>query len=61
MPDYVKLSAENSLKNICREATRNHLLSIDDVNLFVRVPQLPLPQLMMSFLLYDVTLDKEEE
>ena len=54
---YFKPSAEINLINICRETIRKHLLKLDDVNLFIRVPQLPLPQLMTSYLLYDVTLD----
>ena len=59
--EYLTLSAEISLKNICRETIRKHLLQMSQVNLFVRVPRLPLPQLMTSYLLYDVTLDDEEK
>ena len=61
VPDYLKPSAEISLMNICRETIRKHLLQMSDVNLFDRVPQLPLPRRMMSYLLYDVTLDLEEK
>ena len=62
VPDYLKPSSEEiCLKNICREAIREHLLQISDINLFPRVSQLPLPQLMTSYLLYDVTLDDDEE
>ena len=50
-PEYLKPSAELCVKNICRETIRKHLLQMSDVNLF------PLPQLMTSYLLYDVTLD----
>ena len=55
VPEYLRSSAEISLMNICRETIRKHLLQMSDVNLFCRVPQLPLPQLMTSYLLYDVT------
>ena len=55
--DYLTPSAENNLKNICREIIRKHLLQLSQVNLFHRVPQLPLPRVMMSYLLHDVTLD----
>ena len=61
VPHYLKPSAEIYLKNICRETNRKHLLQMNDVNLFVRVPQLGLPHLMTSYLLHDVTLDDEEE
>ena len=59
--EYLRSSAEISLMNICRETIRKHLLQMNDVNLFIRVPRLPLPKLIMSNLLYDVTLDQEEE
>ena len=59
--DYLKSPANISLMNICRESIRKHMLQMSDVNLFVRVPRLPLPRLLMSYLLYDVTLDFEEE
>ena len=55
--DYLKSPAEISLMNICRETIRKHLLQMSDMNLFVRVPRLPLPRLMTSYLLYDVKLD----
>ena len=61
VPDHLKPSAEISLMNICRKTIRKHMLQMSDVNLFVRVPRLPLPRLMTSYLLYDVTLDYEED
>ena len=40
----------------------NHLLKLDPhENLFVRVPRLPLPKALQSYLLYDQTLDDEAE
>ena len=59
--DYLKSPANISLMNICRETIRKHLLQMSYVNLFFQVPRLPLPRLMTSYLLYDVTLDFEEE
>ena len=60
VPDYLKPPAEISLKHICRDSIRKHLLQIGDVNLFVRVPQLPLPERMMSYLLYGQTLELDQ-
>ena len=59
VPNYLKPSAEISLMNICRETIRKHLLQMSSINLFIRVPRLPLPRLMTSYLLYNVTLDYE--
>ena len=40
----------------------NHLLKLDlHENLFVRVPRLPLPKALKSYLLYDQTLDDVAE
>ena len=60
VPAFLKPSAEICLMNICRETIRKHLLQISQVNLFVRVPRLPLPRLMTSYLLYDVKLHNEK-
>ena len=57
-PEYLKPSAEISLMHICREIIRKHLLAVSNVNLFVRVPQLPLPRAMTSYLLHDVSLEE---
>ena len=53
--------SELSLKNICREAIRNHLLQMNDVNLFYRVPRLGLPSRLNDYLLYDQTLDDDDD
>ena len=58
--EYTKealLGTKLSLKSICREAIRNHLLQMSNVNLFVRVPRLGLPSILTDYLLYDQTLD----
>ena len=46
------------LKNICRQAIREHLLHLDQhENLFVRVPHLGLPSSLNSFLFNYMFLD----
>ena len=57
VPDYLK-PPEFSLKHLCRETIRKHLLDIDPhQNLFVRIPQFGLPSLISEYLLYNVSLD----
>ena len=46
-----------SLKNLCREEIRKHLMKLTPTSLFVRIPQLGLPSLLVSYLLYDVSLN----
>ena len=58
VPDHLKPSGDISLKKICGEIIRNHLMTTSQVNLFVRVRTLPLPHLMKSYLLYDANLDE---
>lgn len=41
-----------SLKNSCRNVIRRHLLCISDINLFLKVPKLPLPLMTRKYLLY---------
>ena len=57
--DYVRQENEQfQLKHLCRVRIRNHLLELDPYqNLFVNVPQLGLPKLLASYLLYDFTID----
>ena len=46
---------ELSLKHLCREAIRKHLLVIDPhQHLFYRIPRLGLPGSLSRYLLYDV-------
>ena len=60
VPEYLKPSEDEiSLKNIGRAAIRSHLLQLSNVNLIYRVTNLPLPYLLMSYLLYDATQDPE--
>ncbi len=46
------------LMDDCRKAIRKHLIHLNPgKNLFLRVPELGLPELMQSYLLYDCTLE----
>ena len=47
---------------MCREAIRKHLIDVrPHINLFERVPWLGLPQLLQSYLLYDLELKEDNE
>ena len=49
---------DQGLKQLCREAIRSHLLQLDqNINLFVRIPRLGLPTLLVKYLLYNMSLD----
>ena len=51
---------ETSLKHMCRESIRDHLIKTDPHrNLFLAVPKLDIPSSLSSYLLYDVSLDDE--
>ena len=50
-----------NLMHLCREAIRNHLLQMSPVNLFVQVPQLGLPNSLQKYLLYNVSLDDDDD
>ena len=51
-----------SLKAICRRAVRNYLIKLDPhKNLFLRIPELDIPKLLIEYLLYDVSLDFEND
>ena len=50
--------AHMSLKHLCREAVRNHLLMLNPhSHLFGRVQMLPLPKLLIPYLVYDLVLE----
>ena len=55
------LKPELTLKHLCREAIRKHLLLMSRVNLFVRAPQLGLSSIITDYLVYDVNLDNEDD
>ena len=48
---------EMCLQHMCRQTIRKHLIFLNlRVNLFVRIPQLGLPSLLTSYLLYGVSV-----
>ena len=54
VPDYLELPEEMTLRHLCRESIRKHLLQISKMNLLVRVPKLGLPSKMTRYLLYEI-------
>ena len=51
-----------SLRDLCRVSIRSRFLTLDRyTNLFIRVPKLGLPPLLTRYLLFDMTLDTEED
>ena len=58
MPSYGADERELlTLKDICRDVIRNHLIDLDPhINLFCRIPELHLPRNLQSFLLNEVVL-----
>ena len=50
-----------TLKDICKDVIRNHLIDLDPhTNFFCRVPELHLPSYLQSSLLNDLSLDVRE-
>ena len=50
-----------SLMHMCRETIGIHLIQMNPVNLFITIPQLGLPSVLESYLLYYMSLDVEYE
>ena len=59
--DDINLDTGICLMSICKERIRTYLLDIHDSNLFVNVPQLGLPTLMVNFLLDNISLAETDE
>ena len=59
IPEFLKFrDVKHTLKHICREAIRKHLLKLDPLqHLFSRIPKLGLPSSLNSYLLYYMSLD----
>ena len=54
VPDYLEPPDEGIyLKDLCREAIRQHLLELSNVNLFFKVAKLGLPPTLSKYLLYE--------
>ena len=49
------------LKHICRDAIRKHLLENSEVNLFFQTSRLGLPSSLRTFLMFDQTLEDEDD
>ena len=63
-PEELKLPKKevSTLMNLCRLAVRTRLIVLNPKrNLFIRIPRLRLPWLLNSYLLYNVSLDKNDE
>ena len=62
-PEYLRERHLNlTLKDVCREAIRKHLLDINPhLNLFMRIPQLGLPTRLAHYLLYDEDLNIKDD
>ena len=51
-----------NLKHLCRLAVRNHLLNLDPhTHLFYRVPKLQLPSAMTQYLLFELSIDEDDD
>ena len=58
----IRSPEQMSLSHLCRDVIREHLLELDEhENLFVRVPRLGLPAALQKFLLFNTSLDLDEE
>ena len=62
-PDILKEQCvQSQLKHICRDTIRKHLLDLDPhQHLFYRVPQLGLPSILVRYLLYNMSLDNDDD
>ena len=63
VPDYLLHEDQKlSLKHLTRELIRKHLINIDPhENLFGRIPQLGLPSSLTKYLLYNMSLDYDDD
>ena len=63
VPDYLLFKdVKFHLKHLCREKIRKHLLDMDPhTNMFLRVPHLPLPNLLINYLLYNLFLETDSD
>ena len=64
IPDDITqmLSPEINLMDLCRHAIRKHLMHVEPhLHLFCQVPELGLPSVMQSYLLYGMSLNSKED
>ena len=58
IPQCLKHGGMKSMKQHCRQAIRGHLLRCNPhINLFDRMSKLPLPDILASYLLFNISLD----
>ena len=55
--DLEETESSFTLKSLCRDSVRKYLLESTPINLFISVPQLELPVVIIEYLLYDVSLE----
>ena len=62
LPDHLQFPQQKLCsKHMCRQAIRNHLIHLDPHrHLFHRIPQMGLDEILSSYLLYDVSLDDND-
>ena len=60
-PKGKKRKENRSLKHMCREKIRNHLIHQNPVNLLFKVPQLGLPCQLCEYLVYDEFLYRDRK
>lgn len=64
IPDYIQElmnPKEMTLKELCFKAIRSQLSNVSKVNFFVRVDKLGLPLRLQRDLLYDMSIDEEDD
>ena len=63
VPEELKFKGEKlQLKQFCREAIRKHLRKLDPhQHLFGRIPKLGLPSMVTEYLLFDMSLETDDD
>ena len=56
--EYLRPPKRKALNHLCRKAIRKHLLEINNVNLFYKVPRLGLPPALSKYLLYEQSVNE---
>ena len=61
VPEYLRKLEEEELNlmSMCRAAVRHYMLEASNLNLFMRVPTLEIPCVLMDYLLYDMSVEKD--
>ena len=61
VPKFLRKPEEEELNlmSMCRAAVRRYMLLASNLNLFMRVPTLEIPCVLMDYLLYDMSVEKD--